>query len=72
MTCHKQQFDKKGCKTILNERKIKGKKWSREVRYYECPICGWWHLTSKDEWEEPIKLELRQLQYAEKWKTLQG
>lgn len=69
--CKKQQFDLKTAKTILNERKNKGKKWSREVRYYLCPHCNFYHLTSKEEYVEPVKLELEELKYAEKWKSLQ-
>lgn len=69
--CNKQKFDKKTAQTILNERKNKGKKWSREKRYYLCN-CGWYHLTSKEEWEEPIKLNIEELKYANKWKNLQG
>lgn len=37
--CNKVQFSKKEATTALNERKNKGKKWSREVRIYECTEC---------------------------------
>lgn len=70
MWCNKNKYDKKTASTILNDRKKKGKKWSREVRYYFCEECQAHHLTSKEEWEEPIKLELDELVYKEKWKEL--
>lgn len=68
--CNKQKFDKKTAQTVLNDRKTKGKKWSREKRTYYCEECNAWHLTSMEEWEEPIKLEITELKYANKWKKL--
>jgi len=70
--CNKQNFDKKTAQTALNERKTKGKQWSREKRIYYCEYCNKWHLTSKAEWEEPLQLKLEDLKYADKWKKLQG
>lgn len=73
MKCSKQKYDLKAARTILNERKAKGKKWAREKRYYKCPCpeCeGFWHLTSEPEYDERIYLNLEELQYAEKWKDL--
>ena len=72
MSCKKQQFDLKTAKTVLNERKNKGKQWSREKRYYYCNKCGFYHLTSEEEWIEPKEIKLEDLKYAEKWKTLLG
>lgn len=69
--CKKVQFSKKEAQTALNERLHKGKKWSREKRIYYCGECNAWHLTSKKEYEEPIKLEIKDLKYANKWKKLQ-
>lgn len=69
--CNKVQFSKKEATTALNERKNKGKKWSREVRIYECPECKKWHLTSELEYEEREYLSLEDLKYADKWKKLQ-
>ena len=68
--CNKQKFDKKTAQTILNERLNKGKKWSSEKRTYYCEECNAWHLTSIEEWEEPIQLEITELKYANKWKKL--
>lgn len=69
--CKKVQFSKKEAQTALNERKTKGRQWSKEKRIYYCEYCNKWHLTSKEEWEEPIQLIEKDLIYAEKWKTLQ-
>jgi hypothetical protein len=70
MICKKRKFDKKTAKSILN-RNAKGcGSWRREVRYYECPICKSWHLTSLQEYEEPVKLGLEELSYKEHWKLL--
>ena len=70
--CKKVQFSKKEAQTALNNRKTRGKQWSKECRYYYCEYCNKWHLTSKTEWEQPVKLELGKLKYAKKWKRLQG
>ncbi len=69
MRCSKQQFTKKEAKTVLNHCK---KEHRNECRIYECPECNFWHLTSLEIYEEPIKLELEDLKYAEKWKCLLG
>lgn len=70
MMCSKQKYKLKEAKTVLNEcQRNKGKQYRKECRYYLCE-CGWYHLTSKNEWEEPIKLELNELIYKEKWKDL--
>ena len=66
--CNKQQFNKKEALTVLNHCKNEHRK---ECRIYECPICNTWHLTSKEEHEERVVLELAELVYAEKWKSLQ-
>lgn len=68
--CNKQCYDKKTAKTILNDRKSKGKKWSREKRIYECPECGEWHLTSEEEWEERVYLKEDDLIFKSKWEEL--
>lgn len=70
MVCNKQKYDLKAARTILNERKAKGKKWAREKRYYYCESCLAYHLTSEEEYDERIYLNLEELQYAEKWKDL--
>ena len=49
MSCHKEKFDKKTAKTILNKCK---KEHRPECRIYECPECNAWHLTSEEEYED--------------------
>lgn len=56
-TCNgKKCFDKKGAESARNKR-LKPKRHERrhgtpdKLRIYECPDCGRWHLTSKDEYE---------------------
>jgi hypothetical protein len=68
--CSKQCYDKKTAKTILNERKDKGRKWSREKRIYFCEKCNSWHLTSEDEYEPRIQLKEEDLIFKSKWKEL--
>ncbi len=70
MKCHKVKFDKKTAKSILNDRKDKGKKWSREKRIYECPICGKWHLTSDEDYEEREFLGVEELVFKSRWESL--
>lgn len=70
MSCNKQCYDKKTAVTILNERKTKGKKWSREKRIYECPECGQWHLTSESEYSERVYLTEEDLIFKSKWEEL--
>lgn len=43
--CPKRKFDKKGAQTALN---VARKHHREEKRIYHCPICKYWHLTSKD------------------------
>lgn len=68
--CSKEKFDLKSAKTVINHAKNQHKKWRREVRYYFCDYCNCYHVTSKEEYEPPVKLNLEELKYAEKWKTL--
>ena len=70
MECHKQKYDKKTATTILNERKNKGKKWSREKRIYFCEKCQFYHLTSEEEYTERVYLNEEELVFKDKWKKL--
>lgn len=48
--CDKVKYDKKGAQTALNSiTRQKHKRWrkKKEVRYYHCPLCNGWHLTSR-------------------------
>jgi len=47
MKCNKKKFDKLGAKIALAMAIRSRKKYRREQRYYHCPICNFWHLTSK-------------------------
>lgn len=70
--CKKQCYDKKTAQTILNERKQKSKKWAREIRIYFCEQCNGFHLTSKEEWEQPLQLKQEELIFCDLWKKLKG
>lgn len=72
MVCRKQQFDKKTALTILNERKSNRRKYAKECRIYECPICNKWHLTSMEEYDERIELKEEDLIFCSLWKRLRG
>ena len=67
MSCHKEKFDKKTVKTILNKCK---KEHRPECRIYECPECNAWHLTSEKEYEERIYLTEEDLIFKSKWEEL--
>lgn len=45
----KVRFSKREAQTALNAARYdrKRRKWRREVRYYHCPECNAYHLTSK-------------------------
>lgn len=68
--CSKEKFDLKTAKTVVNHAKNQHKKWRRETRYYFCEICNAHHVTSKNDWEEPIRLNLEDLKYKDKWLEL--
>lgn len=74
--CNKIKFTKREAFSALKERKKKGKKWAKECRCYECPICienkeqKVWHLTSIDEFEEKIPLKLEELIFSSNWEKL--
>lgn len=42
----KIKYDKKGATTMMNFLERKGRK---NLRIYDCPLCGGWHLTHKEE-----------------------
>jgi hypothetical protein len=66
--CQKTKFGKKQVKTVLNYIRFnQSKRWRKEVRYYQCPDCNHWHLTSWDDYdEEPLDI---QIDYS-KWEKL--
>lgn len=72
--CNKQKYTLKEAKTALNEcKKNKAKKWRKECRYYlcNCESCkGYYHLTSKENWEEPVILTLEDLKEKQEWLKL--
>jgi hypothetical protein len=52
----KVPFTKKGAKTSMNKL-ISSGSWNKKQgsgRIYHCPICKWWHITSKLD-TEPIE-----------------
>jgi hypothetical protein len=58
--CKKIQFTKIEAKSILNHNRKShfNKKWRKEVRYYHCPECNMWHLTSREEYGEQIDIKI--------------
>jgi hypothetical protein len=49
--CNKRQFSKREAVTALKfiRENRYGKKYRKEMRYYHCPLCNNWHLTSREE-----------------------
>ena len=60
--CQKKQYDKKGAQTALNNILRYLKRFSRrkEIRYYHCPLCNTWHLTSTDDDYEKLNIEIKE------------
>lgn len=48
MICSKRKYDKIGAMFALSQCKHFGSSRRNEKRTYFCPICGYWHLTSKE------------------------
>lgn len=46
--CNKKQFTKKEAQGALNNRRKLSDRFAKEKRYYHCPDCNMWHLTSKN------------------------
>lgn len=69
-SCQKKCYDLKTAKTVLNERKEKGKKWSREKRIYFCEECQAHHLTSEEEHSERVYLKEEDLIFCRLWEKL--
>ena len=66
--CSKVPFDKKGAISALNYNKKKNRQYRKEIRYYKCPECNMYHLTSKEVGEtKPAPLEIVHL---DKWNKL--
>ena len=53
--CNKKKFNKREAKSALILLMNSNKSWRRESRYYHCPFCNYWHLTSKDRGEGKIQ-----------------
>lgn len=43
----KKIYDKRGAMTVRNFRK-KQKNGDRDLRIYQCHVCGYWHLTHQE------------------------
>jgi hypothetical protein len=48
--CIKRRYTKKEAVTALNfiRENRYGRQYRKEMRYYHCPLCNNWHLTSKE------------------------
>lgn len=50
MICEqKKQYSKKDAQTTCNYQMSQGEK---SLRIYQCPTCGFWHLTHKTDWKK--------------------
>ena len=49
MQCEKKQFKKREAEAILKLKPKSNKHRKKEIRCYHCPLCNWWHLTSKEQ-----------------------
>jgi len=69
--CRKNGYSLKEARTVLNEAKRnRGKKYRKECRYYLCPVCEQYHLTSEEEYSEKEIIPLEELIYKEEWVNL--
>lgn len=67
--CSKVKFTKIEAASALNFAKKDGRKFRREQRYYHCPECNHWHLTSH-ELIEGKKVKEIELIEKERWEKL--
>lgn len=75
--CKKQKMTKVDAVTLLNfinKRKVnrnrKAGKYRKEIRYYQCPYCNYWHLTSKVEFDGGKVMDVPDLKKIEIWQKL--
>lgn len=66
--CNKVPFDKKGAISALNHNKRHNRQYRKEIRYYRCPDCNMYHLTSKA--NGSTKKSDIDLTYTDKWNSL--
>jgi hypothetical protein len=67
MQCEKKQLKKKEAEAILKHKQKAPHHRKKEVRYYHCPICNWWHLTSKETTGGVHELDVKEV---DRWKEL--
>ena len=71
--CEKKRFSKREAIGALNYNKKRNvnrrfdRRFRREVRYYHCPECNYWHLTSKKDNEGSKKEREVNLIEKERW-----
>lgn len=65
--CHKEKFDKKTAKTILNQCKQEHRK---ECRIYYHEECNAWHLTSMEEYFLIEEIPINELIFCKRWQEL--
>jgi hypothetical protein len=58
--CVKLRFSKREAEANLRQAVQAarfGNFYRREQHSYQCPRCGWWHLTSAEQWEKQSEEE---------------
>lgn len=66
--CTKNGYSLKEARTTLNEvKRNRNKQYRKECRYYLCPSCNLYHLTSDKEYN---KIEEVSLKLKEEWLKL--
>jgi hypothetical protein len=61
--CPKLKFSKREARIALRKAKECGQLGNpnrREQHTYECPVCGWWHLTKNEQWNYQRAQPLRE------------
>lgn len=69
--CNKVKFTKAEAQGALKNAFHNRNKYRKECRIYECPDCkGFWHVTSKEEYDGNGWQDIENLKFKKKWKKL--
>lgn len=73
MQCEKKQLRKKEAEAILKHKPKAHHNRKKEVRYYHCPLCNMWHLTSKESGiTKPEDLDVKEVDRWNKLLTIEN